>query len=275
MTAIAELPDLENLTLETLTVERANGVAVVTLSRPPVNAVNRKMQLEIVATFDALSQDRSINSVVLAAAGEKAFCAGIDLRETAAKRAVSDDAPIEATLDAGWEWRRAQAAIRHCSVPVIAAVEGPAIGAGFGLVGVCDLIIASESASFALTEINVGLLGGASKAIRMLGPFKARMMMFTGTFQSAADFHRLGAVEEVVEPGRALARAREIGELMASKSPLALRLAKESILRLEGEELEANYRTEQDYTTRLRGFDDSAEAMQAFIEKREPVWAWR
>ncbi|AWB93234.1 enoyl-CoA hydratase-related protein [Aeromicrobium chenweiae] len=270
MTTVEELPELETLTLE-----RADGVAVVTLSRPPVNAVNRAMQLELVAVFDALSQDRSVNSVVLAAAGEKAFCAGIDLRETAARMAVSEDAPIEATLDAGWEWRRAQAAIRHCSVPVIAAVEGPAIGAGFGLVGVCDLIIASESASFALTEINVGLLGGASKAIRMLGPFKARMMMFTGTFQSAADFHRLGAVEEVVAPGKALDRAREIGVLLASKSPLALRLAKESILRLEGDELEANYRTEQDYTTRLRTFEDSAEAMQAFIQKRDPVWAWR
>lgn len=260
--------------LETLRLERSDGVAVVTLSRPPVNAVNRCMQLELKATFDALSQDRTINTVVLSASGEKAFCAGIDLRETAAGAPVSD-APIEATLDVGWEWRRAQAAIRHCSVPVIAAVEGPAIGAGFGLVGVCDLIIASELASFALTEINVGLLGGASKAVRMLGPFKTRMMMFTGTFQTAEDFYRLGAVEEVVSPGHALQRAREIGDLMAAKSPLALRLAKESILRMEGDALESNYRMEQDYTTRLRGFDDSAEAMQAFIEKRDPVWAWQ
>ncbi|MEH3033708.1 MAG: enoyl-CoA hydratase-related protein [Aeromicrobium erythreum] len=260
--------------LETLTVERRDGVAVVTLSRPPVNAVNRTMQLELTDTFNRLSQDRSVNAVVLAGSGEKAFCAGIDLHDTAERRRAGEDAPIEATLDEGWEWRGAQAAIRHCSVPVIAAVEGAAIGAGFGLVGVCDLIIASERARFALTEINVGLLGGASKAIRMLGPFKARMMMFTGEFQSAHELYRLGAVEQVVAPGEALARAREIGELLAAKSPLALRLAKESVLRLEGEELEANYRTEQDYTTRLRGFSDSAEAMRAFIEKRDPVWTW-
>src|SRR5687768_10948336 len=115
MTALDTLPELETLTLE-----RGDGVAVVTLARPPVNAVNRRMQLELKATFDALSQDRSINAVVLAASGERAFCAGIDLRDTAAQLPVPDDAPIEATLDPGWEWRRAQAAIRHCSVPVIA-----------------------------------------------------------------------------------------------------------------------------------------------------------
>ncbi len=265
---------LDALTVQTLIVEKSRGIAVVTLNRPPVNAVNRQMQLELTAVFDALSQDREVGAVVLTAAGRKAFCAGIDLREQAARNGDATDAPIEATLDGGWEWRNAQHSIRHCSVPVIAAVEGPAIGAGFGLVGVCDLIIASDSASFALTEINVGLLGGASKALRMLGPFKARMMMFTGRFQSAEDFYRLGAVEQVVRPGEALDTARVIAEEMATKSPLALRLAKESILRIEGDEMEARYRTEQDYTTRLRGFNDSAEAMTSFIEKREPQWTW-
>lgn len=260
--------------METLEVVKSNGIAVVTLARPPVNAVNRTMQLELVQAFGELSQDRKVGAAVLAAAGTKAFCAGIDLREQASLDGAPAGAPIEATLDAGWEWRQAQHAIRHCGVPVIAAVEGPAIGAGFGLVGVCDVIIASSTASFALTEINVGLLGGASKAIRMLGPFKTRMMMFTGRFQSAEEFHRLGAVEEVVAPGDALATARGIAEEIATKSPLALRLAKESILRIEGDEMETRYRTEQDYTTRLRGFKDSAEAMAAFIEKRDPEWSW-
>jgi enoyl-CoA hydratase len=265
---------MDTQTLQTLTVEKCHGIAVVTLDRPPVNAINRQMQLELTTVFDALSQDREIGAVVLAAAGSKAFSAGIDLREQAARNGPATDAPIEATLDVGWEWRTTQHAIRHCSVPVVAAVEGPAIGAGFGLVGVCDVIIASESASFALTEINVGLLGGASKALRMVGPYKARMMMLTGRFQSAAEFHRLGAVEQLVPPGEALGAARAIAEDMATKSPLALRLAKESILRIEGDEMEARYRTEQDYTTRLRGFNDSAEAMASFTEKRDPRWTW-
>lgn len=261
--------------LETLLVEKTDeGVAVVTLNRPPVNAVNRTMMLELSRVFDALGNSRDVGAVVLAGSGEKAFCAGIDLAEVGAG-ADMDDAPIRATLDAGWEWRTAQQAVHHCSVPVIAAVDGVAIGAGFGLVGVCDVIIASQRAKFALTEINVGLLGGSSKAIRMLGPYKARMMMFGGEFVPAEEFYRLGAVEQIVEDGAARARAIEIGGLFASKSPLALRLAKESVLRIEADHMPQQYRTEQDYTARMRSFEDSREAMRAFIEKREPVWAWK
>lgn len=260
--------------METLTIEKRDGVAVVRLNRPPVNAVNRTMQIEIRELFGDLSQDREVGAVVLGATGDRAFCGGIDLTETSAGRVADPDAPIQATLDSGWEWRRTQHAIRHCSVPVIAAVEGPAIGAGFGLVGVCDLIVASTRASFALTEINVGLLGGASKALRLVGPHKARMMMFSGRRQSAEEFYRLGAVEELVEPGEAIESAVALGASFATKSPLALRLAKESILRIETEEMEIQYRTEQDYTARLRGFADSKEAMASFLEKRDPVWTW-
>lgn len=262
---------------ETLTIDKTDGVATVTLDRSPVNAINRTMQQELTQAFRDLSQDREVGAVILAAAGTRAFSAGIDLNDTAAHGpggAPSSDEPIEAVLDSGWEWRHTQRAIHHCSVPVIAAVEGAAIGAGFGLVGVCDLIIASESARFALTEINVGLLGGSSKAIRMLGPYKARMMMFSGEFIPAREFHRLGAVEEIVTPGTALARAREIGATFARKSPLALRLAKESILRIEDDEMERRYRTEQDYTNRMRTFHDAGEAMSAYLEKRDPSWSW-
>lgn len=263
--------------LETLNVEISDGVATVTLDRPPVNAINRTMQMELTQTFRELSQNREIGAVVLAASGTRAFSAGIDLNDTASHGpggAPASDKPIEAVLDSGWEWRHTQRAIHHCSVPVIAAIESAAIGAGFGLVGVCDIIIASESARFALTEINVGLLGGSSKAIRMLGPYKARMMMFSGEFIPAEEFHRLGAVEEVVPAGTALDRAREIGANFARKSPLALRLAKESILRIENDEMERQYRTEQDYTNRMQRFGDAGEAMSAYLEKREATWTW-
>lgn len=260
--------------METLTLEKRDGIAVVLLDRPPVNAVNHAMRVELKELFDELSQDREVGAVVLGANGDRAFSAGVDLREMKEGRPSGPDLPIETTLDPGWEWRRAQHAVRHCSVPVIGAVEGVAIGAGFGLVGVCDLIIASTSAKFALTEINVGLLGGASKAFRLVGPHKARMMMFSGQIQSAEEFYRLGAIEQLVEPGQALDAAVDLAKIFASKSPLAMRLAKESILRIEGDETEIRYRTEQDYTTRLKGFNDSKEAMSAFLEKRDPEWTW-
>lgn len=260
--------------METLKVEISDGVAVVTLDRPPVNAVSHTMQLELRELFDGLGKGRDVNAVVLAGAGDRAFCGGIDLKEMSATPAPASELPVETTINPGWEWRAAQHSIRHCSVPVIAAVERPAIGAGFGLVGVCDLIIASETATFGLTEINVGLLGGASKALRLLGPHKARMMMFTGRMQTAEDMYRLGAVEEVVPAGAALAFARDLAREIAQKSPLAIRLAKESVVRIEGDESEIQYRTEWDYTNRLRGFNDSREAMQSYIEKRSPQWSW-
>lgn len=255
----------------TLAVQQDGPVTIVTLNRPPVNAVNRQMQLELIDVFSGFADDRNVRSVVLTGSGEKAFSAGIDLREISAQ---NSERPLPLTLDPGHEWRKAQESVHHCPVPVIAAVEGVAIGAGFGLVGVCDLIIASEKARFALTEINVGLLGGASKAIRMIGPFKARRMLFGGEFVEATEFHRLGAVEDITAPGKALDRAVEIAHIFAQKSPLALRLAKESVLRIEGGELERQYRTEQDYTARMRNFNDSAEALKAYAEKRPANWTW-
>jgi enoyl-CoA hydratase len=234
--------------------------------------VNRLMMSELRDCFTQLNEDRSVNAIVLSAEGAKAFCAGIDINE--ASGPFQGDRTIAHTLDTGRFWRDTQHQVRHCLVPVIAAVDGAAIGAGFGLVGVCDLIVASERSTFALTEINVGLLGGASKALRMVGPFKTRMMLFSGESLSAQELYRLGAVETVVPAGEAEARAVEIGQRLAVKSPLALRLAKESILRIEGSSLEDSYRTEQDYTQRLRTYNDSREAMLAFKEKREAHWTW-
>jgi enoyl-CoA hydratase len=99
-------------------------------------------------------------------------------------------------------------------------------------------------------------------------------MMFFGEAVSAAEMHRLGGIEEVVPAGQALARAIEMARQLATKSPIALRLAKESILRIETEELMDRYRTENDYTNRLMGFNDSREAITAFVEKRDPRWTW-
>jgi enoyl-CoA hydratase len=258
--------------VQTLTIARDGSVAIVRLDRPPVNAVNREMMAEITEVFTELSEDKAVQAVVLSATGTKAFCAGIDLRDLPRDRV--GDRTVADTLDGGRFWRDTQHAVRHCPVPVIAAVQGPAIGAGFGLVGVCDIIVASQSATFALTEINVGLLGGASKALRMVGPFKARMMFFSGEPSTADELYRLGAVESVVPDGRAETAAVEIAQRFAAKSPIALRLAKESILRIEGPVLEDSYRTEQDYTQRLRSYNDSREAMAASRDRRPPQWTW-
>jgi enoyl-CoA hydratase len=263
--------------METLELELAGKVAIVRLNRPPVNAVNRTMTRELRACFDELSQNREVAAVVLSSALEKIFCAGIDMNDVAAGESLSgagDDTDVHQVLDSHREWRQAQNAIYWCTVPVIAAVERTTIGSGFGLIGVCDLVIAGEEATFGLTEINVGLLGGASKALRLFGPSKARRMLFLGEMQTAQELHRLGGIEELVPAGTAEPRAIELAQMLAEKSPIALRLAKESILRIEADEVMTMYRTENDYTNRLRTYEDSKEAIRAFVEKRPPKWTW-
>jgi enoyl-CoA hydratase len=140
------------------------------------------------------------------------------------------------------------------------------------LVCSCDIIFASERATFGLTEINVGRLGGASRAMRLVGPYKARMMLFSGELLTAQEVYRFGGIEEVVVDGSVEERAIWFANRLATKSPIGLRLAKESIVRIESYPLEEAYRIEQDYTVRLSTFTDSGEALAAFMERREPRW---
>lgn len=254
----------------TLSIEFKDGIEIVTLNRPPVNAVNHEMMVELEQTFLSYDDRPEVKAVVLAAAGTRAFCGGIDLKEVNASGLGT--AKVKDQVNPGWQWRQTQRAIRHSAVPVVCAVEAPAIGAGIGLVGIVDLIVASTNARFALTEINVGLLGGASKALHLVGPFMTRYMMYTGEMIKPEVFHRLGAVDSVVEPGEALDEAVRIAKVIASKSPLAIRMAKQSILRIETDLMEEQYRTEWDYTNRLRQFEDSQEALDSYLEKREPQW---
>jgi enoyl-CoA hydratase len=158
---------------------------------------------------------------------------------------------------------------------VIAAVNGPALGAGLGFVSMCDIVVAVENATFGMTEINHGLLGGAAHLSYFVGRRKARELFLTGELITAEELFRLGAVRAVVPREQLMDCAHELARQLAAKSPIALRLAKESINRVDFLDLETAYRTEQDYTARLRGFDDAAEARRAREENREPDWKWR
>ncbi|MDF3319940.1 enoyl-CoA hydratase-related protein [Rhodococcus sp. C3V] len=261
---------------ETLEVVRKdNGVVIVRLDRAPVNAVNKQMVADLTAVFSQAEYSKEARAIVLSANGDGIFCAGIDLKERRQLNSGELDHPVPGiVVDFGVAWRRATEAIAHCAVPVIAAVDGLAVGAGL-MVAQCDIIYASERAAFGLPEINVGLLGGSSVVTRMVGPFKARKMFFTGDPVSAREFYRLGAVEEIVPDGEPERYAVELADKIATKSPIAMRLAKESAVRIDGLPVEDGYRCEQDYTLRLRLFEDSAEAMTAFVERRQPEWQLR
>ena len=255
--------------LKTLTLEVADRVALVTLNRPPVNAQSAEMRDELIALYDELSDRDDVMAVVMTGQG-KIFSAGADIRERP---------NLGATPGAyGRHNRRVREthnAIAECSKPVIAAVNGPALGAGFGLVMASDIWVASETAVFSMPEINVGLAGGVSFLQRIFGQSRARRMFFTGMQIDAAEMYRLGLVEACLPPDRVLPYAMEIAHEIAGKSPIAVRLAKEAARLTLAMPIREAYRYEQGNTVALSKTEDAREAQMAFLEKRKPVYKGR
>lgn len=249
-----------------------DGVGVITLARPPVNAVTVDVLLELTEAFRAAGESADIRCVVLTGEGN-VFCAGADMKAIEGDRPRVKDAMV--LVDRDRFHREVLLSIYECRVPVVAAVNGPAIGGGACYVACCDVIIAAQEAFFAMTEINVGSLGGYTFAQRLVGPYRARKMFLTGERVSADEVYRYGSIDQVLPRAEVFPAAMEIAREIASKSQVATRLAKESILRSEfAADLEEGYRREQEYTLRLRETDDSKEAGTAFVEGRAPVWEW-
>ncbi|HEY3834599.1 MAG TPA: enoyl-CoA hydratase-related protein [Acidimicrobiia bacterium] len=255
-----------------ISVEIRDHIATVTLDRPPVNAVDTDTFHEIRDTFRSLDDNRDVRVAVFTAAGTRAFMGGADLK-TINKRPQSTKA-TEITDPPGIA-RAAMWAITDCAVPVIGAINGPALGAGLAFAACCDILFAADHATFGTTEINVGLLGASSHLMLLVGRHKAREMYFSGERVPAAELYRLGAVRDVVPADELMQTVYEFAGELAKKSPIALRLAKEAMNRTEFLPLKEAYRTEQDYTARLLKFDDAKEANRAFLEKRDPEWKWQ
>ena len=266
--------------LENVRVEVEDHVAVVTLARPPVNSLDGQTWRELTTAFSSFGERRDVRVAILRAEG-KVFCAGVDLQDSPRRYRPDgrqqDEGPQgdpRDQLDPGLVARNAFWALYDCAVPVICAPDGKAIGAGAVLVALSDLIIAGPRFELALTEINVGVLGGARATQRLLGPYLAKRLLLTGEYVGAEELYRRGALEAVVPSEELEQRARELATVIASKSPIATRLAKESANRVEFMELKEGYRTEQDYTMRIRRYADSAEAGRAFVERRDPNFIW-
>jgi enoyl-CoA hydratase len=252
-------------------------IATVMLARPPVNALDAQTFRELTEVFQALGRGQDASVVIFTAEGDRLFCGGVDLKDSARRHAremAEGDSALD-LLDPGVVPRDCFNAVLDCPLPVIAAVNGKAIGAGVALIASCDIIVASEKAEFCLPEIKAGVLGGARHLQRLVGPYKTRKMFFTGEFVSAQEFYRLGAVEEVVPHDQLMPAAQRLAAQIAGMSPIGLRLAKESMNRAEELSLKDGYRVEQDYTGRVTRYADSTEARTAYMDKRPPNWSWR
>lgn len=247
-------------------VDLATGIATVTLNRPPVNALTVEMCGQIQKVFAELSGAQSTRCVILAGAGTRAFCAGLDFKEFFASTA---DESVRALIV-----RNMYLAVYTCAAPVIAAVEGPALGAGSVLASVCDIRLAAQAATFGLPEINVGRIGGAAHHGRLIPQGLLRRMVFTGVPISSAEAHRVGFVQDLVSAD-ALAAARTLASVIAAKSVVGVRHAKLSLNEIEHLTVDDGYEREQVRSARLRETEDAQEASRAVMEKRSPVFTGR
>jgi dehydration protein DpgD len=257
--------------------ERVGHIGWVTLNRPEVlNAMDLRMHTELAAVWDEVERDDEVRLVVLTGAGERAFSVGQDLKERA--RLDREGTPATSFGSRGLPgWPRLTERF-SLSKPVLARVRGYALGGGFELVLACDLVVAAESAVFALPEAGLGLIPGAGGAFRLARqiPLKAAMgYLLTGRRMSASDALGFGLVNEVV-PDASLDDCVErwTADLLRC-APLSQRALKEAVMRSVDMPLERAFTTTYRWELARQAGEDAQEGPRAFAEKREPVWRGR
>lgn len=255
--------------LTQLQVAIADHVATLTLNSPPVNALTRVLNDELTLALDRICELDEVRAVVLTGAG-KVFCAGADLKGRAEVIKGPGDLPAHSRRT-----RECFHAIRECAKPVVAAINGAALGSGLAMVASCDILVASEKASLGLPEVDVGLLGGCSHAMRLFPHSRLRRMALTGWRVDGAELHRLGVVEACVPPEALMPTALDIARSIAAKSPVSTRMGKHTLNVIESMSLRDGYRYEQDQTALIAKTEDAREAQAAFREKRAPVFKGR
>jgi enoyl-CoA hydratase/carnithine racemase len=254
--------------------EKRGHVAYVTLNRPErMNALDSHSHDELIEIFDDFAADRDAWVAIIAGAGERAFCAGNDLKATAeaSARGVKrvDARSRFAAITRGYD----------CPKPLIAAVNGVAAGGGFEIALACDIVIAAESARFGLPEPRVGLIAGAGGIHRLTRqvPLKVAMgMLLTGRLVSAQDGLRFGFVNEVVPAGELMDAAERWAADILECSPLLVQLTKEAVQ--DGFGVPVDEAIERDWEQRIPRMlasEDYREGPRAFTEKRKPVWSGR
>lgn len=241
-------------------------VAVITLNRPhKLNAVTPDMAKAIEAAIAECDASDTIRCVIITGAGEKAFCAGSDIKTLGQYKTP-------------WQFRNRGDycdAVRLCRKPTIAAVNGYALGGGLETAMSCDIRISSINARFAAPEIKLGWIGGGGMAAGLahsIGASNAAMMILTGDVIDAETARGWGLVTEVVEPGELVARAREIAHIIASRAPIAAETAKLNLKAAHAMPYEKAVEYERDLQTICFATEDAQEGRAAFAEKRAPVF---
>lgn len=256
---------------ETILLETDGPVALITINRPDkLNALNTTVRAEIEDAVDAIASDAAVKVAVLTGAGEKAFVAGADVSEFAA-RAPSEQREV-------YRRRRVYDAVAAFPKPIIAAIRGYCLGGGSELALACDFRVADRTARFGQAEIRIGLIpgaGGTQRLARLVGPGQAARMALTGEVIDAEEAYRIGLVEFLTDEGKHLEKALELALRMARWSPVALQLAKQSIQASLETPLSAGMALEKELFLAAFASEDGQEGVRAFVEKRDPDFKGR
>jgi len=256
---------------DAILLERKTAVAIIRINRPDkLNAMNAKVKEEIAAALGELEKDDTIRVAVITGVGDKAFVAGADINEFAGKT------PID-------QWNAYGPTSLYNVVdqfpkPLIAMVNGYCLGGGCELAMACDIRVASENAQFGQPEINIGIIpggGGSQRLPRLVGLGKALELILTGDRIPASEAHRIGLVDLLVPHGDLEKRTLELAEKIASKSPVAVRLAKAAVKASVNLPLDQGLRQERSLFSVVFSTEDKEEGVKAFQEKRPPQWKGR
>jgi enoyl-CoA hydratase len=254
---------------ENLIYEKKNGIARITINRPEVrNALNIETRRELKTALEDTSEDENVKVVVITGAGDRAFCAGADIREFLEFHSLQMREYLQLS-------RAVTNKIMNMEKPVIAAVNGYALGGGCELAMACDMIVASENARFGQPEIIVGLIpggGGTQRLPRLIGEKRARELIYTGDIINAKEAERLGLVNKVVPADKLDETLNELLQKLLNRSPALLKIAKATINRSMDTTLTAGLSYELEACSLCFSTEDQKEGARAFLEKRKPVY---
>jgi len=254
-----------SLSFKNILYESTDGVAKISINRPPLNILNAETLSELTQALETAQTDPSINIVIMTGVGDRAFSAGVDIKDHLPENVAS-------TLKV---FNKVFYALQHLNKPTIAVVNGVALGGGCELAMGCDIIIASEKAQFGQPEITVGAIPPVAVVLlpRLVGSAKACELILTGDIITAAEAERIRLVNKVVPQDKLEDATRELTGKLKEKSPIVLKLTRMSLRQI----LDADFKRELEsvtdmYLNLLMRTEDAVEGLRAFLEKRKPQW---